>query len=140
MSEPSKANESVIAKYASGTADEEQLNALIADAWRAALKNSKERAEIAALLGVQESGLDPENPPYRAEVSGAGTFGAEILIALAVGFTLGFATEFGKGVGGKVGKEAAKAFAGLWTAHIRNRVSPPGSGRLGLEKEETEEG
>jgi hypothetical protein len=139
MSDPSKAEESFVAKSASGTADEEQLNISIADAWRAALTDSKERAEIAALLGVQESELDPDNPPFRAVVEGAGVFGADILILLAVSFGVGFAKEFGKRLGSQAAKMAAGALRGLWTDHMRNRVSPPGSGRLGPEKEDVEE-
>lgn len=137
--DPSRAKERFIAKCASGTADQEQLKTSIADAWRAALEDTKERAEIAALLGARESELDPDNPPFRADIRGAGTFGAEILIALAVGFAVGFAEGFGKGVGSKAGEKAAQVLRDLWTHHIRDRVSPPGSGRLGPEKEAVEE-
>lgn len=55
--DPSNANESIVAKNASGTADEDELNVLIADAWRAALRDSNERSEIATLLGAPESEL-----------------------------------------------------------------------------------
>lgn len=136
MPDSSKEREGFVAKSASGTADEGQLNTLIADAWRVALADPRERAEIATLLGAQEDELDPDNPPFRADVRGAGTFGAEILIALAVGFAVGFAEEFGKGVGGQAGKKAAKALRNLWIYHIRDRVSPPGTGRLGPEEED----
>lgn len=132
-------DEYVVAKHDSGTRDEEQLNTSIAHAWREALEDPKERAEIADLLGVQEGELDANNPPFRAEVKGAGTFGADILIALAVGFALGFAKKFGEEIGGAAGKKAAEQLRILWRYHIRDRVSPPGSGQLGPEKEGIEE-
>ena len=127
-------------KASQGTADKDQLDLSIASAWQVALQDSNERAEIAALLGVQESDLDPNSPPFRADIRGAGTFGAEILIALAVGFVVGFAKDFGKGMGSQAGKKSAEALRNLWTDHIRDRASPPGSGRLGPEKEDVEEG
>ena len=132
----SPAGEILVAKTASGSADQEQLNGAIAEAWRLALEGSKERAEIATLLGVQESELNPDNPPFRAEVEGAGTFGAEILILLATSFVTGFAKEFGERIGRQVGKTAADAVKRLWTDYMRDRVSPPGSGWLGPEKED----
>ena len=134
-----KETDSVIAISASGTADEEQLDEAIAEAWRTALLDQRERAEIAAILGTQESELDPSIPPFQARVRGAGMFGAEILIALAVGFAVGAAKGFGEEEGESVGKAAAKALNRLWLEHIRGRVSPPGTGRLGPEKDEPDE-
>jgi hypothetical protein len=134
MSQSSDDDDQVIVRITSGSADGEELNRLIANAWRDALSDSKERAEIAALLGAQEDELDQNNPPFQAEVEGAGTFGAEILIALAAGFAVGFAKEFGKTLGRAAGKRAAEVLLDLWSDHIRHRVSPPGSGRLGRDK------
>jgi hypothetical protein len=134
--DPSNAEERLVAKTASGSADPEQLNGAIADAWRSALNDQRDRAEIASLLGVQESELYPDNPPFRAEVKGAGMFGAEILIVLATSFGVGFAKEFGTRLGSQAGKTAAEALRHLWTDYLRHRVSPPGSGRLGPERED----
>jgi hypothetical protein len=116
-----------IAREAAGTADETQLNLLIAEAWRAALNEAGDKAEIAALLGVPASELDPRQPPFRASIGGAGLTGAEVLIALGTGFLLGVAKE----IGGAAGKSASKKLRELWTTYLRDRVSPPGSGKLG---------
>ena len=105
----SEETERVIAVSASGTADQEELDEAIANAWQAALSDERERAEIAALLGTQEEELDPSIPPFQVHVRGAGTFGAEILIALAAGFAIGVAKGFGEEEGTPVGKAAAKA-------------------------------
>src|SRR5262249_22286509 len=126
--------ESLVAKYGTGAADEEQLNRSIAETWRRVLSDSNQRAEIAALLGAQENELDPEKPPFRAEQKGSGIFGGEILIALAVGFAIGFVTEIGKGVGSQAGKKARQALRDLWLDHIRDGVNPLGTSRLGEEK------
>jgi hypothetical protein len=130
--------ERIIAKSKSGTADDEELDKAIAKAWREALSDEKERAEIASLLGAQERELDPSIPPFEARVSGAGTFGAEILIALVVGFAIGAAKGFGEEEGETAGKAAARALNRLWVEYIRDRVSPPGSGILGPEEDDTE--
>jgi hypothetical protein len=134
LSDPSEGGKTLVTKCASGTADEGELKISIAEAWRAVLKDPKERAEIAALLGAEESELNPEDPPFSAEVEGSGTFGAEVLIALGTGFSVGFVKEFGKGIGSQLGRKAADALRDLWIDHIRDRVSPPGTGRLGPEK------
>lgn len=139
MPNQSIAEKNLVARYASGAADQDELNTSIADAWRAALSDPKERKEIAALLDAQESELDPDNPPFEAEVRGAGTFGAEILIALGKGVAIGIATAVGKGVGEHVGKRAMDSFRELWSRYICRRVSPPGSGRLGQEKQDVEQ-
>ncbi len=130
----------VIARSTAGTADEEELDKAIADAWRDALANPNERAKIAVLLDAKESELDPSIPPFEVYVSGAGTFGADILIALAVAFAIGAAKGFGEEEGETAGKAAAKALNRLWIEHIRNRVSPPNSGILGSEKDEDNSG
>jgi len=131
--------ERVIAISASGTADQEELDKAIVDAWRAALSDEKERAEIAAILGAKEAELDPSTPPFEVHVRGAGTFGAEILIALAVGFAVGVAKGFSEEEGSLVGKAAAKSLNRLWIEYIRDRVSPLGTGRLGPEKDDPEQ-
>jgi len=131
--------EHVIAISVSGTADEEELDNAIAEAWRAALSDGRERAEIAYTLGVQETELDPANPPFEAHIRGAGVFGAEILIGIAVGFGIGVAKGFAEEEGSSAGKAAAKALNRIWIEHIRNRVSPPGSAKLGPEKDDPEQ-
>src|SRR5690242_2411963 len=77
--------ETLVAKYAIGTAALEQLNQTIADTRRAALSDSQSRAEIANLLGVQENELDAENPPFRADVAHASFADPEIFITLTAG-------------------------------------------------------
>jgi hypothetical protein len=139
----SSPGEFAIAKASSGTDDEERFNAAIALAWRTALDDPEERVEIAELLEVKDNDLEKENPPFRAEVRGAGFLGSEILIALAIGFALGIAKSFGEEAGEIVGKPAGRktvaALRALWINHFRDRVNPPGSGRMGPEKEDDEE-
>jgi hypothetical protein len=129
----------VIAISESGTADDEELNNAIADAWRTVLSDERERVKIAAILEARVSELDPSNPPFKAHVRGAGTFGADVLIALAVGFAIGVAKGFGEGEGEPAGKAAAKALNRLWVEYIRDRVNPLGSGKLGPEKDDSEQ-
>ena len=123
-----------IAKCRTGSADEEQLNDQIGQAWREALADPKQKSEIAKLLGVKADELDPDKAPFHAEITGAGFTGGEVLIALASGFVLGLA----KDIGGAAGKAAAKHLRELWNDYMRDRVSPPGSGKLGKEIEETD--
>jgi len=137
---PDREETLVVAKYATGAAENEQLNRSIADTWRAALSDPKKRTEIATLLGAQENELDPERPPFYAQQRGSGTFGGEILIGLAVGFAIGFTTEVGKGVGSEAGKKARQALRSLWNRHFHRNVNPPGSGDLGPEQDLEEDG
>ena len=127
VDQPGDSN-TVVARYKSGTADEDRLNGLIAEAWAESLK--KDRQAIADLLGVPADELNPDNPPVAAEGETAGIFGAEILIALSTGFALGFTKEFGKTVGGYVGKKAGAALLKLWEDYLHDRVNPPGTGVL----------
>jgi hypothetical protein len=131
MTDPAETQDGLIAVNASGSADAEQLDALITAAWRQALADAKKRQEIADLLDVRGAELDPTTPPFQAHVRGAGTFGAEIVIALATSF----AVTLAKDLGSQAGKKAAAALRILWVDYLRDRVSPPGSGRLGPEKE-----
>ena len=124
----SESADRVIARSAAGTADAEELDKAIATAWREAISDERDRAEIASLLGTEETKLNPSIPPFQAHVGGAGMFGADILIALAVGFAIGAAKGFGEEEGEPAGKAAAKALNRLWIEYIRDRVSPPGSG------------
>jgi hypothetical protein len=125
-----------IAREVSGTADEPHLNILIGEAWSTVLDDPKEKAEIAALLGVAESELDPKQPPFHAEIIGSGVTGAEVLIALASGFVLGLAKDSGSAAG----KAASKKLRELWADFMRDRVSPPGSGKLGAPRYDADEG
>jgi hypothetical protein len=125
----------VIAKTGAGTADEAGLDSLIGKAWRAALSDPNEKARIASLLGVNQDELDPDQPPFAAEIAGSGFTGAEVLIAVAGGFVIGIAKE----LGGAAGKAAAKRLRELWEDYMRDRVSPPGSGKLGAPKNEAEQ-
>jgi hypothetical protein len=132
--DPSK-NDRVIAKNGVGTVDEPGLAPLIGNAWRIALSDPKDKAEIAALLGAKQDELDPDRPPFTAEIAGAGFTGAEVLIAVAVGFVTGVA----KDLGSAAGKGAAKQLREIWEDYMRDRVSPPGSGKLGAPKDEAEQ-
>lgn len=125
-----------IIRYKSGRADEARLQTLIGLAWSDALGNPAERSEIAKLLGVIESDLDTNRPPFRAKTTGAGLTGAEILIAMATGFVV----DFFKDMGGAAGKEAAPRLRQLWSKFFAKRVSPPGSGELGKPKDEEGDG
>jgi hypothetical protein len=53
---------------------------LIKEAWGAALSDPKEKADIATLLGVKENELSPDEPPFHAEITGAGFTGGEVLM------------------------------------------------------------
>lgn len=125
----------IIARSAAGRADEEQLGVLISEAWHTALSEPGEKAEIAALLGVKEDELDPARPPFRAEIAEAGLTGGEVLIALALGFAGGFT----KDMAGAAGRATAQKLRELWTDYIRDRVSPPGTGKLGRPKDDSSE-
>jgi hypothetical protein len=135
MAVPSGHGERLVTKCGTGTADEAQLETLIKQAWRAALSDPKERADIATLLGAKENELSPDEPPFHAELTGAGFTGGEVLIAVAAGFVLGGA----KDIGSAAGKAAARRLRELWNDYIYDRVSPPGSGKLGRSKDEAEE-
>jgi hypothetical protein len=127
--------ERVIVRYAAGTADEPRLNSEVAKAWRAAIGNAADRAEIARLLGVQESELDPNQVPFRAEISGAGLTGGEVLIAIATGFAIGIA----KDIGTAAGKAAARRLRDLWNNYMHDRVNPAGTRLIGQPKAQDKE-
>jgi hypothetical protein len=127
--------EGFVMKYEAGTADEVRLDELIGKAWSVVLSDPQKQAEIAAALNVKETELDPERPPFRAEITGAGLTGGEVLIAAVAAFAIGFA----KDMGGAAGKEAAKRLRQVWTDYMCDEVSPPGSGRLGRSKDHEEE-
>jgi hypothetical protein len=126
-------------RYEAGTADEARLEKSIGEAWKAALNDPQKKAEIANLLKLKESELDPERPPFRAEITGSGLTGGEVIIAVVVAFAMGFGTQFATDMGGAAGKEAARRLRQLWTDYMRDEVSPPGSGKLGPPKDEGEE-
>jgi hypothetical protein len=117
----------LIAKYAVGTTDLEQLNRSIAQTWRTILLDSKSRAEIAALLGVHENELDAENPPFRADAEHLSTTDPEILITLTAGRKARQAPYL------------CHSYIDLWRSYIHERVNPIGSNRLGQEKAHDED-
>jgi hypothetical protein len=128
----------LVALYASGSADEDELNADIAKAWTDALSDPAQRAAIAQELGVAEDALDPKTPPVKALGRGAGLTGAEILILGA------FAGAVVHGAGEELGKASVKwsidALRSLWRARLRPKVNPVGKGRLGSDKTPPEAG
>lgn len=121
----------LVAKYVSGNADTRTLNDKIKKAWSAILADPVESAKIAKLLEVPASDLKPDEPPFKANQTGSGMTGGEVLIAITVGFAIGFAKE----TGGQLGKAASEKVKKLWTEHMSDRVNPPGSGDLGAPKE-----
>jgi hypothetical protein len=116
-----------IAKHAAGKADENELIARIGDAWRKVLGDPKERAAVAASLQVDEDKLSPDLPPFIAKVSGSGLTGGEVIIVFATAFTVAFA----KDMGSAAGKAFAERLRRFWADYMQERVSPPGSGKLG---------
>jgi hypothetical protein len=121
--------------YRAGTADDVQLEAAISEAWREALKDPKERTDVAKTLGLPESELDPARPPFEAEITGSGFVGGEVLILVATAFAAGFV----KDIASDAGKKAAEKLRELWKNHMSYRVSPPGSGKLGGPKNDDKE-
>jgi hypothetical protein len=109
--------ENLVAKYAAGTADVRELNRSIGETWRTALSNSQSRAEIAALLGVQENELDAENPPFRADIAHLSTFNPEIFITLTASRNA-----------------QQERYLDLWRKYIHEGINPPGSNRMGQER------
>lgn len=115
-----------VERSAAGTADDDELNALIEVAWRDLLAQQQSKQEIATLLGSDPTMLDPKLVPFKARIESGGLTGAEVLIAASTGFAIAFAKE--------LGAAAAKALfpklQQLWTKYIRPRVSPVGSTRM----------
>ncbi|NUB46760.1 hypothetical protein GEU84_020415 [Fertoebacter nigrum] len=124
-------SDSVVAKYNSGTADSDELNLAIRDAWRSIINDPAERKSVAELLGADEGEFDPEQPPFEADQTSSGLTGGEVLIAMATGFVLSVA----KDVGGQLGKEAVRRIREIWTTHVWPKVNPPGSSKLGTERD-----
>jgi hypothetical protein len=120
--------EMAIERSAAGTADDDDLNALIESAWRDVLAQQNERKAVAELLSSDPATLDPRLVPFRATIDAGGLTGAEILIVAGTGFASAFAKEFGAA--------AAKALfpklQQLWNKYIRPRVSPAGSTKMSL--------
>ena len=63
MAPSSKKLENEIARHNSGSGDDDAVGQRIAIAW-SSLVNAR-RDELAALLGVPSSSLDPTKPPFR---------------------------------------------------------------------------
>jgi hypothetical protein len=127
-----------VAKYFSGTADEDQVNASISKAWKEILKDPEKRSAIAKELGANPESLNPDVPPYQAQINGSGLTGAEVLIAFGAAFVLGWAKGAGEEAGKETGKASVKGIKNLWDKYFYKEVSPPGSKKLGKEKLETE--
>jgi len=136
MGAPSEDTDFPVIKYSAAKADAGEINALIAKAWSAALSDPAEKQEIAGLLEVKPTDLNPQQPPFRAKMTGSGLTGGEVLIAFAAGFAIGFA----KDMGSAAGKALAKKLRELWTRYLSNRVNAPGTDALGDSKDEVGEG
>lgn len=126
------AEREIIEKSAGGAADEDELNKRIASVWGQMLADPTTKKEVADLLGCNEDALKSDQPPVVAEVKAGGMTGAEILIAIAVGFALGVAEKTGEAAGKAVGAKIVK----LWNDKMRRRVSPPGSGVMARPEEQ----
>jgi hypothetical protein len=124
-------SEDIVARHKAGNAAPNVLNDEIVAAWRELLSNPAGKADAARLLGVPEDKLLSEQPPFEAEQIGSGLTGGEVIIVLTASFAVGFAKE----VGGQLGKDAARRLRELWIEYMSDRVSPPGSNKLGTAKD-----
>jgi hypothetical protein len=125
MASTRKKAKNEIARYASGSRDDTAVDKKIAQAWSGLLNT--QRDEIAKLLGVPATALDPAKPPFRAETQAGGITGVEIAIILATGFATGFAEDLGSAAG----KAAAKKLRELWSRYMAKQVSTPKDPALG---------
>ena len=81
------------------------------------LSDASEKAAIAKLLDIPEDALKPTQAPFRAEISASGLTGAEVLIALGVGFVAGFVKEMGS----TAGKKAAQGLRAVWADYMQDK-------------------
>jgi hypothetical protein len=90
-------DKTVIAEHSSGSvSDRKELNGKIREAWGSLLNKPGKRAEIASKLGVAETEISPDRPPFEAEVGPSGVIETVILILLAKGFVTGVGAAAGK--------------------------------------------
>jgi hypothetical protein len=110
-------DEGAIAQYASGGAGITELQALADDAWKDALANSADRAEIEKLLsGGGADLMNQDKSPYAFEVDRSGITGVELLVGIAIA---PYAKAFLIGLSAAAGKETASR---IWNRFILPRI------------------
>jgi hypothetical protein len=112
----------VIGHFRAGAIDDEKLNRLIAGAWRDAIVDPVDGAEIATILGVARERLSADRSPITAEISAGGITGAEMVLLFAGAFAGAFAKEFGSEVGKGTGKATIRLIRKIWDKTLSRRI------------------
>jgi hypothetical protein len=125
MASASKTVANEIARYRSGSKDDQAVGKNIEKAWRELVDTRRD--EVAKLLEVPASSLDPTKPPFRAETQAGGITGVEIAVVFVGGFIVGVVKDLGT----EAGTAAAKKVRTLWNEYMAKEVSNPKDPALG---------
>ena len=112
----------VVGCFRAGTADDENLNRLIAEAWSGAIADPADGAEIASILGVAKENLRTVPPPLTAEVRSGGITGAEMVLVFAGAFAGAYAKELGCDLGKSAGKATIRLVRTIWDKVLARRI------------------
>ncbi|QPB24570.1 hypothetical protein [Rhizobium sp. 007] len=138
--EQDKGGFEIIERSEAGNLGGNELNARILEVWQEMLDEPGGRAQVAAVLGVKESELDPAKPPVSAADGPSGAIISTVIISAVTAFVVGAAGAAGKQAGDVAGKAATEALVAairdFWNSRMRRKVTPPGTNDLGRARDD----